>query len=466
MASRDNQGLQIAVILTVMLAVGLGITTGVFYNANAKAQADADAANQRAQSETAKARDYLMERNRLKVLIGHSEETIMEDIEKQFAADVASFIADENGTPADLQAMNYRKIPQELRTKYSSLEQQLATARAEQAKLQADLTTVRTTTTEQIEKAIAQQNQYSEELDKARKEYLTSRQSLQDQQKKVLAEKQAIEGQVAQVKSASEQEKRALQKTIDDLNRTTEGFLATVEGLKPSINDRPDGQIVWANQREKTVWINLGSADMLRPQMTFSVYERGESNLADATRKATIEITAIHERHQAEGRITEMSSSNPVMPGDAIFTPVWTPGRPEQFALVGFIDIDGDDRDDTQQLRQIIETAGGKVAAYVDEQGKIQGEITPDVRFLIRGDRPTERSSEGALQAYTQMSETARRVGVEDLRVDRFINWAGYVGAEELVRLNAASRLEEMEAQAEKERAGFQPRRPNGNSAF
>ncbi|MEW4454405.1 hypothetical protein AB1L30_17150 [Bremerella sp. JC817] len=466
MAARDNQGLQIAVILLVMMVVGLGITTGVFYNANLKAQTDAKDANTRAQSESSKAREYLLERNRLKVIIGHTEETTMEEVETQFTSDVNSFVADENGTAPDAQALNYRKIPVELRNKYSTLEQQLASARETVNALQAERDTIRQTADANVAKAISEKNSAEDRLQKLTAEYNTSRQALQDDQKKVLASKQAIEGQVAQVTAKFTQEKKVMDKEKGDLEKLVEGLKKVNQDFQPQITDRPDGKVVWSNQREQTVWINLGSQDLLRPQMTFSVFPVGQENLAGIDPKATIEVTKIHDRHQAEARITNFDVSNPVMPGDTIFTPTWTPGRPEKFAIVGFIDIDGDDKDDSEMLRGIIETAGGVVSAYVDETGSIKGALTPDIRYLILGERPTEKTSEGGLAAYSQMNEAARANGIQAIRVDQFIDWAGYVGAEELVRLNAASKLEELEAQAEKEKAGFQKRRPSGNSAF
>lgn len=466
MAARDNQGLQIAVILMVMMVVGLGITTGVFYNANLKAQTDAKDANTRAQAESSKSREYLLERNRLKVMIGHTDETTMEEIETQFTNDVASFVADENGTPADVQALNYRKIPVELRNKYATLEQQLATRTAEVNTLTAERDSIRAATTAAIDKAKAEADAAEAKLQKLTADYQAERQSLQDDQKKVLASKQGIEGQVAQVTAKFAQEKKVMEKQIKDLQILVDGLNKVKQDLEPKITDRPDGKIVWSNQREQSVWINLGSQDLLRPQMTFSVYPVGQENLAGAKAKGSIEVTKIHDGHQAEARITSYEVSDPIMPGDTIFTPTWTPNHPEKFAVVGFIDIDGDDKDDTESLREIIETSGGQVAAYVDAAGSIKGAITPDIRYLILGKRPTDKTAEGSLNAYSQMSETARGNGIQSIRVDQFLDWAGYVGAEELIRLNASSKLEEMEAQAEKEKAGFQKRRPSGNSAF
>jgi len=466
MASRDNQGLQIALILLVMLVVALSATTVIFYNANVDSQQKALAANEKSNSESSKAREYLNERNRLKVIIGHTEETTMDDVETQFAEDVASFVADENGTPPNLQAMSYRKIPVELRNKYGTLEQQLAQAREREAALVAERDTIRTTSEANIKKSQDQQDAYAADLRKVENEAMTTRQSLQNEQRKVLQAKVAMEGQVQKLGAEKDTVIASISKERDDLERLNDALSGRVEDAKPKASDIPDGTVVWANQRSRTVWVNLGSGDYLRPQMSFAVYEKGDTNLASAEKKGSIEITRIHDTHQAEARMTDFKSNDPIMPGDTIFTPTWTPGRPEKFAIVGMIDIDLDDRDDTPELRRIIESAGGNIVAWVDEKGDIKGTITPDVRYLILGEQPDERSTELALKSYTQMKELARRNGIDAVRVDRFLDWAGYVGSEELVRLKTSSRLEELEAKAEKEKSGFQPRRPEGSSAF
>lgn len=466
MASRDNQGLQISLILLVMMVVGLGIVAGVFYNANSKAQADAKQANNAAQTAQSSQREAMANLNRLKVMIGHTEETTMEEVETQFQNDLATFVADENGAAPEEQAMSYRKIPVELRNKYATLEQQLASAREQINTITAERDAARAEKDSSVAQAVAAKDDAEAKLRDLTASYHTERTALQNQQKEVLAAKTSIEGQVAQVKATAATEKQGFQKTITEQQTLIDGLKKVAADLKPQLGDRPDGKIVWSNPRDKTVWVNLGSADMLRPQMTFSIYPFGQESLVDSEPKATIEITRIHSANQAEARITKSDVGNPVMPGDTIFTPVWTPGRSEKFAIVGFIDLDGDDKDDSNQLRDIIETAGGEVVAYVDDKGDVKGSLSTEVRYLILGDRPTDKTSEGGLAAYTTMSETARNNGVAAIRVDQFIDWAGYVGAEELVRLNAGSRLEELEAAKEKEEAGFQKRRPNGNSAF
>jgi len=467
MASRDNQGLQIAVILLVMLVVGLGITTGVFYNANLKSLAEAKAANKKASGESQLKTQYLGERNRLKELIGHSVDATMDEVNAQFTRDVASFIADEAGKTPDLQQINYRKIPIELRNKYGTLEQDLATARERENTLVAERDTLRKQTQSEIAEARATADKYAGELRALQNQSQQMRDSLQKQQQTVLAQKQAIEGQVFQVTTTKDKVISDRDKEIDRQKGLLLAFEVKKAGEEIQITDVPDGKIVWTNQRERIVWIDLGSADGLRPQMTFSVYEKGVYNLAESKRKGTIEITRIHDRHQAEAQIQEFDITNPIMPGDVFFTPTWDPGHPLEFAMVGVMDVDGDDKDDSSEIRRIIETAGGKVVAYVDDNGTTKGSMTPDARFLILGERPTDSSTESALSSYAELREAARENGVETIRYDRFIDWAGYIGTEELVRLRNISKLDELEAQAEKAETGFAPRRPkSGNSAF
>ena len=464
MASRDNQGLQISLILLVMMVVVLGIVAGVFYNANAKAQLEAKAQTQAAEEANTSRRLAMNESIALKEMIGHTAETTLEEVQAQYEQDLASFVADANGDETEKQS--YREIPVELRNKYATLEQQLARAREDVAKRTAERDAAVAEKEDSVAQALAAKDTAEANLRKLTAEYQNDRASMQTAQQKVLAAKVAIEDTVRTTKEVAAQEKSVLTKQMGEMQTLIEGLKTVNKDLKPKLGDTADGKIVWSNQREQTVWVNLGSADLLRPKMTFSVYPVGQESLFDSDPKATIEITRIHDRHQAEARITNYEVADPVMPGDTIFTPVWTPGRSEKFAIVGFIDIDKDDKDDSDQLRDIIETAGGEVVSYVDDKGEIQGSLSAEIRYLILGDRPTEKTSEGGLAAYSTMSETARRNGIEAIRVDQFIDWAGYVGAEQLVRLNATSKLEELEAAKEKEQAGFQKRRPNGNSAF
>ena len=136
------------------------------------------------------------------------------------------------------------------------------------------------------------------------------------------------------------------------------------------------------------MWINLGTADSLRRQVTFSVYDADQHDAAKATKKGSIEVTRLLGEHMAEARITEDDPTNPILTGDNIYSQVWHRGKKLHFALTGFIDFDGDGQSDMQLARDLIELNGGVVDAYLNDDGTVEGEITANTRYLVLGDVP------------------------------------------------------------------------------
>ena len=150
-----------------------------------------------------------------------------------------------------------------------------------------------------------------------------------------------------------------------------------------------DGLIRWVNQRNKTVWINLGEADHLRPQVTFSIYSSDEDDALGAVRKASIEVTRILSAKMAEARITDDVATNPVMEGDKIYSQVWSPGRQVGFAITGIIDMNGDGRNDLDRLKSVIALNNGKVDAVPGlPTARLKARLSVDTRYLILGDLP------------------------------------------------------------------------------
>ena len=87
--------------------------------------------------------------------------------------------------------------------------------------------------------------------------------------------------------------------------------------LEPGSFDVADGRVSWVNQNG-TVWINLGAADSLRRQMTFTVYDADQHDAAKAEKKGSLEVTRILGDHMAEARITEDDPKNPIITGDQV----------------------------------------------------------------------------------------------------------------------------------------------------
>ena len=73
--------------------------------------------------------------------------------------------------------------------------------------------------------------------------------------------------------------------------------------------------------------------------------------------------------------------------------------------------------------------------AYLGDDGKIQGEITANTRYLVSGDSP-ESGSRAALQAGTNdMYKTASSLGVETITLPEFLSQMGYRPQDRTVQL-------------------------------
>jgi hypothetical protein len=180
------------------------------------------------------------------------------------------------------------------------------------------------------------------------------------------------------------------------------------------------------------VWINLGSADGLRPGVSFSVLGQDEIRVSEAKPKAQLEVTRIGGAHLAEARVVYARDvRNPVIENDKIYSPMWSPGRPVRFALAGTLDLDGDGVDDSKRLRGLIESSGGEVVAQIDAAGNRSGGLTKDTRWLVMGDVPEatggdddrSRQLSNAVAAIGQFKAEADRLGVGQIGIDKLLGY-------------------------------------------
>ncbi|MDB4634418.1 hypothetical protein OAG76_03330, partial [Rubripirellula sp.] len=189
------------------------------------------------------------------------------------------------------------------------------------------------------------------------------------------------------------------QQAVNETNKLTQkaGQLqGTIDTQKFQLNElRSDqfettqGEVRYVVRGGNITTINLGSADALRPGITFGVIDADETRLKDAKVKATIQVTQIQGPHLAQARVVAFPEiRNPIIPGDKIFSPFWAPGRVIKIALAGDIDIDGDGRPDNDALKGQIRAAGATVAAEVTPAGSVSGKLDATIRFMVVGDDP------------------------------------------------------------------------------
>jgi hypothetical protein len=215
-----------------------------------------------------------------------------------------------------------------------------------------------------------------------------------------------------------------------------ENLSQKVESQRAPKYETPSGDITHVDQGTKSVWVNLGSADGLERQMKFSVLDQKETGVTQAKKKGSIEITRVMEAHLAEARIVDNPLADPILVGDKIYSPTFRKGQKTHFALAGLIDLNNDGRSDQEKVKAIITSNGGAVDAELLDDGSIAGKMTVETRYLVQGQRPTDKTNKNIMEGYSKMVEKATELGVLTITLDELLNRMGYVPEKRVVPLD------------------------------
>jgi len=455
MASRNNQGLQAVVIVLAILVILLGVSLLFVNNAKKTAQARAkDASTKEAETSSAY-RGAQSEANTYKQWMGFPEADSYETLQKSFAEDMDGFRAnfDEN-------SLFYKPLLENLYEENQKLGMSEVASKEQLRKINETLLAVEKEKDQQIAEANAQATA-------AKQDAASERKKFGDQYAEMVSEKNEIASQLQEQRQLMDQQAadhrssvKGYEKKFADMTR----HIQVIETRLPDENEfaQPaDGRITWVNQKEALVWLNIGQADYLRSQVTFSVYGIDENDAISATRKGSIEVTKILGAHSAEARITSDDATNPLMPGDNIYSQIWNRGRQTGFAIAGFVDLDDDGRSDLERFQRIVAASHGKIDAVAGEDGKLNGKMTLDTRYLILGEYPDEPRKVGYTQSWVKASEQADTLGIDTIGLDEFLQLIGWQAESKTVKLGVGSRPEDFPARLEH---GIQPTSPNTTS--
>lgn len=215
-----------------------------------------------------------------------------------------------------------------------------------------------------------------------------------DQTARLLAD---LATKLADLKKDKNQTEAKLQEAFRDALKDAEVKIKRLEQKIPQIDllayEQPKGKIVAVEAGQKTVHLNLGTADRVKPGLTFSVFGEGEYK-STADRKASVEVVEVVGENKCRARVTELKNAvrHPLVAGDLLYNPAWTPGLRDRVAIVGAIDLDGDGRDGTAEFVKALEKDGAIVDVWLDMQDlTLKGArkaISFQTNYLIVGDLP------------------------------------------------------------------------------
>lgn len=250
-----------------------------------------------------------------------------------------------------------------------------------------------------------------------------------------------VQSEKEQLRDEYERYRRENEASMTKLNDQIDFYKDQLEELTKVSFEREDGHIVAVDNTTRTVWIDLGSIDKLRPQVTFSVYTTDHRGIGRGVEdiKAKIEVTRIMDGHLSEARILDEDLFRPIAEGDPIFTPLWSAGRTEYFAIVGRPDLDEDGDSDWDLFREVVENAGAKIDLIVNDEGlrePFDAKLSARTKFLIIGDMddPADFSGQPEKQTLANnilaeqkaLIDEARLYGIRVVRLNDFLEYIGW----------------------------------------
>lgn len=309
----------------------------------------------------------------------------------------------------------------------------------------------------------------AEKLAKANEEHDQAYKKLQAESeanlKKLLADNQALEEEKAglsnklkQMAEGHEKEKAENAKLVVEKDKTINGLLAQKQKLNEKIAEvqksqgpvstadlvHTDWKVLRTDGRGESVYINLGSADKVKPKLTFRVHGIGADGRPLPKDKATIEVMTVLDAHVSQAKIfydreprdnpRHDPTHNPVVQGDVIINPAWNPNLKRHIAIAGLVNLSGSGRDETEQLVRTLERQDIVVDAYLDirKDFTIKGPgITVQTDFLIIGDTlgddPTIKDTKAKIDAQMALMQAqAKENGVQIRGLRQFLEEIGY----------------------------------------
>jgi hypothetical protein len=435
--ARENQGLQITLIGFVMLTIVLGVTTYVAFKNYSEAWKAKEAAEHTATEKELLARSNGDDANKLKEFIGAATTDKVTDIGDGFKKEMETYAG--NLAKND---QNYRRLVAKMYETNKERNEELTDVKAKFPEFKKEyerLLEEKETHRKQFELA---RDKAVEDLNSEKAKYDKERDRKNEEGAKLDADLKALRKDLKDQSDKFKGDLLAANGRIKQLSELVSNQGSIIEGYRHESLGVANGRITWVNQSNGTVWINVGLADALPRQVTFSVYP-GDATDMTATNSATlkkgsIEVTHVLGDHWAEARIVDDVLSNPIIPGDKIFTPLWSTGEQKHFALAGVMDVNGDGKSDLQTVMNLIALNHGVVDCYIADSGPKKdqqvGEITVKTNCLIVGTKPTEKEYTGQLATFSKMNSAADDLRLQKIQLGDLLQRMGWKNLSSVVR--------------------------------
>jgi hypothetical protein len=252
-------------------------------------------------------------------------------------------------------------------------------------------------------------------------------------------------------------QKRRLKDDVDRLKNDRDALLVKIKPPDPLQYDEPQGKVLRVNRGNAIVEIDLGSAALVNPGLTFTVLpadfpEKGRQSRLREFReaddrgvmrtkvefvpKATIEVVEVLGPNLSRARITGEFDQvrEGVLAGDLLYNSAWRKGVGEHIALIGVFDVNGDGTDDIESVERDLRRMGVNVDAVFDlRTGTWKGQLSQRTRYLVEGyqipvgaNDPHQAAKAALISKMGAAREEARTKAIQIVNFRDFFGRMGY----------------------------------------
>jgi hypothetical protein len=451
------QSLSIALIVFVMLTFVLAVTTYLFFTQKELEVAKTVEANAAAEQAKQELETANAEKERLQEIIGFEADRPFEEVENETTQTLETKFGDylketkssydelvkklkESADEKDKAVLALQEEKKQLaaqaEAELKARDEKVSAVEKELEAIKADAASEK----EKLEKAVAKEGQERQSLAQKYDEALKKSGDFQRLKDKVAegaavvtgGRREQFEGQSPEDRvTAIIDELRERERAVARANQV----LATLRAKDPAVQDAVmaatpkddriegfDGRVVSVNEVDRTVLILAPSTRGMRPGLILSVYGPDDPTPPFDADKGLVEVVAIESPTLARARIRRDIANDPILGGDGVATSLWTPGESFEAVILGFVQIDRDDRPDADRLQELVESVGGSVAPLV----------SPQTTMVVDAGEPRSvgtKPASGWRQADSQRRERqlneARRLGLKVVGLDPFLRMLG-----------------------------------------
>jgi hypothetical protein len=467
-AAESKQGLVITLVFFILLTLGLGVATYYGFAEQEQLTKAAKEAKDKEKLFTDERDYYRAQANLFRVMMGHPRQSDFDEnqlaqgkdgIEKGTLGKSVKAQEDVKKLVADLEKKHgWDAAGKKPKTSYEEL---LAKANRDYEALHANNLALAKKAADAEEKQKEAERKQVEAAKNFEKELLAIGQKAKDDlegQRKTIEELRNEIGKLGEAKEqvakkAAEdvdlEKKKAAKKDLEIkqlkalVTARNEELAQYKKPVETQAAMRTDWQIVRMDPRGTMPYINLGSSDKVRPQLTFSIHGMAPDGRPDPASKGTLEVVNVLGEHLSQARITSVKDPHrdPIVKGDMLHNPLWNPNLKKHVAIAGVVDLSGGSREPgagMDDFLRSLERQNVIVDAWMDPKDnfKIKGpgiNVSTDYLILAEtleavGDGRERNVEMGRAidKAVTDMKEQAAKNGVAVLGLRKYLEMIGY----------------------------------------